>query len=72
ARYPGIAVVPSMSSGATDSVFYRALGIPSYGAAALFMKSSDSFAHGLNERVPVDAIPGALQQWHQVISTLAK
>ncbi len=72
ARYPGIAVVPSMSSGATDSVFYRALGIPSYGTAALFMKSSDSYAHGLNERVPVAAIPGALQQWHQVITTLAK
>lgn len=72
ARYPGIAVVPAMSSGATDSVFYRALGIPSYGTAALFMKAEDSFAHGLNERVPVAAIPGALQQWHQVITTLAK
>jgi acetylornithine deacetylase/succinyl-diaminopimelate desuccinylase-like protein len=72
ARYPGIAVVPAMSSGATDSVFYRALDIPSYGASALFMKAADGFAHGLNERVPVEAIPGALQQWHQVITTLAK
>jgi len=71
-RYPGIAVVPAMSSGATDSVFYRALGIPSYGTAALFMKPEDGFAHGLNERVPVEAIPGALQQWHEVITTLAK
>lgn len=71
-RYPGLAVVPGMSSGATDSVFYRAIGIPSYGVSGLFTKASDSFAHGLNERVPVVAVPGALQQWHSVITQLAK
>ena len=42
ARYPGTPVVPGMASGATDSVAYRALGIPSYGASALFMKPEDS------------------------------
>jgi carboxypeptidase PM20D1 len=72
ARYPGLAVVPGMSSGASDSVFYRAVGIPSYGVSALFMKRSDSFAHGLNERVPVDAVPGALEQWRGMVVELAK
>jgi acetylornithine deacetylase/succinyl-diaminopimelate desuccinylase-like protein len=72
ARYPGLAVVPGMSSGASDSVFYRAVGIPSYGVSSLFMKRSDSFAHGLNERVPVDAVPGALEQWRSVLLDLAK
>ena len=52
ARYPGLPVAPGMSAGATDSMFFRALGIPAYGVAGVFMKSSDDFAHGLNERVP--------------------
>ena len=72
ARYPGLTIVPSMSAGATDSMFFRALGIPAYGVAGLFMKSSDDFAHGLNERAPVDAIDGALAHWEVLLKELAK
>jgi acetylornithine deacetylase/succinyl-diaminopimelate desuccinylase-like protein len=72
ARYPGLPVVPSMSAGATDSMFFRALGVPAYGVAGVFMKSSDDFAHGLNERVPVATIDGALAQWESVLRDLAK
>jgi acetylornithine deacetylase/succinyl-diaminopimelate desuccinylase-like protein len=70
ARYPGIPVIPDMSAGATDGAFYRSKGIPSYGVGGVFMKSSDIFAHGLNERSPVDAIPGAITQWESVIHAL--
>jgi acetylornithine deacetylase/succinyl-diaminopimelate desuccinylase-like protein len=72
ARYPGLPVVPNMSAGATDSMFFRALGVPAYGVAGVFMKSSDDFAHGLNERVPVDTIDGALAQWESILKDLAK
>jgi carboxypeptidase PM20D1 len=72
ARYPGLSVVPTMSAGATDSMFFRALGVPAYGIGAAFMKSSDDFAHGLNERVPVATIDGALFQWESVLKDLAK
>ena len=72
ARYPGLPVVPSMAAGATDSMFFRALGIPAYGVAGLFMKSSDDFAHGLNERAPVAAIDGALAHWEVLLKELAK
>jgi acetylornithine deacetylase/succinyl-diaminopimelate desuccinylase-like protein len=72
ARYPGLPIVPSMSAGATDSMFFRALGVPAYGVAGLFMKSSDDFAHGLNERAPVDAIDGALAHWEVLLKGLAK
>ena len=72
ARAPGLPVVPSMSAGATDSLHFRAAGIPSYGVSALFMRSEDSFAHGLNERVPLAAIDGALLQWHALLTELAK
>lgn len=71
-RHPGLRIVPSMSAGATDSMYYRNLGVPSYGVSGLFMKPSDDFAHGLNERIPVDSIDGALLQWHSLISDLAR
>ncbi|MFO1187914.1 MAG: peptidase dimerization domain-containing protein [Alphaproteobacteria bacterium] len=48
-RYPGLPIVPAMSAGASDNVVFRAGGVPSYGVSSLFMKASDSYAHGLNE-----------------------
>lgn len=71
ASWPGVRVVPTMSSGATDGVFYRAAGIPTYGASELFIKDSDSFAHGLNERVPVDSFYKGLTHWRVLIGELA-
>ncbi|MDT7535829.1 M20/M25/M40 family metallo-hydrolase [Sphingobium sp. SA2] len=72
ARAPGIPIMPSMSGGATDSVHFRALGVPSYGVSSLFMKAEDGFAHGLNERAPVAGIGAALAQWDAVLRALAK
>jgi carboxypeptidase PM20D1 len=72
ARYPGLSIVPSMSAGATDSMHFRALGVPSYGVSGLFMKDSDEFAHGLDERVPISAIDGALAHWDSVLKALAR
>jgi acetylornithine deacetylase/succinyl-diaminopimelate desuccinylase-like protein len=72
AQHPGLAIVPSMSAGATDSMHFRALGVPSYGVGGLFMKSSDDFSHGLNERAPVAAIDGSLAHWDSLLKDLAK
>ncbi|QGP80698.1 M20/M25/M40 family metallo-hydrolase [Sphingobium sp. CAP-1] len=72
ARAPGVTVMPGMSAGATDSLYFRALGVPSYGVSSLFMKAEDGFAHGLNERVPVAGIAASLEQWDRVVRALAK
>lgn len=72
ARSPGITVMPGMSAGATDSLYFRAQGVPSYGVSSLFMKAEDGFAHGLNERVPVAGIGASLEQWDAVVRALAK
>ncbi|MDB5449012.1 MAG: peptidase family [Phenylobacterium sp.] len=72
AQHPSLTIVPSMSAGATDSMHFRALGIPSYGVGGLYMKSSDDFTHGLNERAPVAAIDGALAHWQILLKELAK
>ncbi len=72
ARAPGLPIVPSMSAGATDSMFFRAEGVPAYGVSGMFMKPSDDFAHGLNERAPIASIDGALMQWEIILKELAK
>ncbi|MDI1295360.1 MAG: M20/M25/M40 family metallo-hydrolase [bacterium] len=72
ARSPGITVMPGMSAGATDSLYFRALGVPSYGVSSLFMRAQDGFAHGLNERVPVAGIGESLAQWDAVVRALAQ
>lgn len=71
ANYPGVPIVPGMSAGATDGVFYRAAGIPTYGAGEIFIKDSDDFSHGLNERVPVASFYAGLTHWRVLLTTLA-
>ena len=71
-RAPGLPIVPSMSAGATDSLHFRNAGVPSYGVSGTFMSPKDSFAHGLNERVPVATIDGAVIQWRSLIRDLSR
>jgi acetylornithine deacetylase/succinyl-diaminopimelate desuccinylase-like protein len=71
-RYPGLEVTPSMSAGATDGAIFRSANIPVYGVSGLFQKAEDSFAHGLNERVPVAQIAPALAHYRSIIVELTK
>jgi carboxypeptidase PM20D1 len=71
ARYPGIPIIPYMAPYATDGREVRSAGIPTYGVMGLFMKDSDQFAHGLNERVPVEQLFGALEHWKGLLTRLA-
>jgi acetylornithine deacetylase/succinyl-diaminopimelate desuccinylase-like protein len=70
--YPGVPVFPSMSSGASDSMWFRHEGVASYGASPVFMKDSDDFSHGLNERAPVAAIAPAVDYYLSLIPALSK
>ncbi|MBU6379330.1 MAG: hypothetical protein KJS95_12465 [Gammaproteobacteria bacterium] len=56
ARYPGIPIIPVQESGATDGLFYRAAGIPTYGVSGIFIRTVDQVAHGLDERIPVQSL----------------
>lgn len=72
ARYPGLAITPWQESGASDSMHFRAQGVPSYGVSGLFMEQGQAFAHGLNEKAPVAAIDGSLAHWDSLLRDLAK
>jgi len=70
--YPGVPVFPSMAAGASDSMWFRHKGVPSYGASPLFIKDSDEFAHGLNEREPIANIPPAIDYYLSLFTSLSK
>ena len=70
--YPGVPVFPSMSSGASDSMWFRSKQVPSYGASPTFMKPSDDFSHGLNERVPVANIAPGISYYLLLLRALSK
>jgi len=71
-RFPNVEVVPGMSAGASDSMYFRNAGVPSYGIDAAFTKPDDTFAHGLNEKLPASEVQAGLEFWHRVLVQLAK
>ncbi len=71
AVHPGVMITPYMSAGATDGLFFRAAGVPTYGVGAVFIGDDDDYAHGLNERVPVTSFYQGLTHWRVLLTELA-
>ncbi|WP_116092089.1 M20/M25/M40 family metallo-hydrolase [Sphingomonas crusticola] len=69
--YPNVPIIPSMSSGASDSMWFRVRGVPSYGVAPIFLKDSDDFSHGLNERTQLSNIEPGVAYWKVLIKRLS-
>jgi len=70
--YPGVPVFPTMSAGASDSMWFRNEHIPSYGVSPLFIKDSDRFSHGLNERIPVGDVPPSMDYLVSLLTELSR
>jgi acetylornithine deacetylase/succinyl-diaminopimelate desuccinylase-like protein len=49
--WPGVIVLPTMSTGATDGRMLRSAGIPCYGVQGFFIERDDNRAHGRDERM---------------------
>jgi acetylornithine deacetylase/succinyl-diaminopimelate desuccinylase-like protein len=54
--FPGVPLIPAMSTAATDGIFLEAIGIPVYGVPGVWGDPDGNGAHGLNERRAVRAI----------------
>ena len=69
--WPGVKVVPVMSAGASDNVYWRGGGLPSFGVSGTFVDVSDLRAHGKDERVGVDAFYESLEFSYRLMKVLA-
>ena len=54
--FPGVLVIPSMSTGATDALYLSAVGIPTYGVPGPWGDPDGNGVHGLNERLEVRSV----------------
>lgn len=54
--YPGVPIVPTMITGATDGSRLNAAGIPTYGIEGVFVDPDQGNIHGNNERIRVQSL----------------
>jgi acetylornithine deacetylase/succinyl-diaminopimelate desuccinylase-like protein len=69
--YPGVLVVPVMSTGATDSLYLRNGEIPTYGIDGTFGDMDDVRAHGRDERIGVKQFFEGLEFQYRLIKKLS-
>ena len=70
--WPGVPVVPTMSTGATDGLYLRNAGIPVYGVSGLFGEIDDVRAHGQNERILIKSYFEGQEFLYELTKTLSR
>jgi acetylornithine deacetylase/succinyl-diaminopimelate desuccinylase-like protein len=69
--WPGVPLVPTMSTGATDGRYLGAGGVPTYGLSGMFHYPEGSGAHGLNERIRVKSLMDGRRFLYEVVKLYA-
>jgi acetylornithine deacetylase/succinyl-diaminopimelate desuccinylase-like protein len=69
--WPEVTVLPTMLAGATDGLFLRNAGIPTYGISGIFHDVDDIRAHGRDERVGVEQFFEGQEFLYRLVKELA-
>lgn len=69
--WPGVLVVPVMSTGATDGLYLRNAGIPTYGISGFFEDVDDTRAHGRDERLGVKQFYEGIEFLYRLVKALS-
>ena len=70
--WPGVPTVPIMVMGATDGLYLRAAGIPTYGVQGFFMDRDDIRFHGRDERMGVTSFFEGQTFLYELIKALSR
>jgi acetylornithine deacetylase/succinyl-diaminopimelate desuccinylase-like protein len=68
---PNVLVIPTMGTGATDSKYLRAAGIPGYGVSGLMGDPDDARAHGKDERVLIKSYYDSQEFLYRLVKELS-
>ncbi len=71
AMWPGVPVIPIMSTGATDGLYLRQQGIPVYGVSGLFGDVDDVRAHGRDERILIRSFHEGQEFLYRLVKALS-
>ena len=69
--FPGVPLLATMSTGATDGIFLGTVGIPTYGAPGIFADPDGNGMHGLNERIRVKSLYEGRDYLYDLVRALA-
>ena len=69
--WPGVPVIPTMSTGATDGRYLNNAGIWTYGITGMFAGPEGSGAHGLNEHLRVKSLYNGQEYLYRLAKRLA-
>ena len=70
--WPGVPAVPIMVMGATDGLYLRAIGIPTYGVQGFFMDRDDIRFHGRDERMSVTSFFEGQTFLYELVKAVSK
>jgi acetylornithine deacetylase/succinyl-diaminopimelate desuccinylase-like protein len=68
--WPGAPVIPEMETGASDSIYTVAAGIPSYGINGVGIDQDDIRAHGKDERLRVSSYFDGVDFYYRFLKAL--
>lgn len=69
--WPGAPVLPEMETGASDSIYTLAAGLPTYGVSGLAVDQDDIRAHGKDERVRVSSYYDGVDFFYRYLKVVA-
>jgi acetylornithine deacetylase/succinyl-diaminopimelate desuccinylase-like protein len=69
--WPGVKVIPIMSTGATDGKYLRRAGIPVYGVSGMFGDIDDVRAHGKDERIGIKEFYNGVEFMYRLMKALS-
>jgi acetylornithine deacetylase/succinyl-diaminopimelate desuccinylase-like protein len=70
AMWPGLAIVPTMSTGASDGVYTTAAGLPTYGISGDAIERDDVRAHGKDERLGIESFYGGVDFYYRFLKAV--
>ena len=70
-HWPGVPVIPTMLTGATDGVYLAAVGIPTYGVPGPWVDPDGNGTHGLNERIEIRSLMEGRDYLYDLVRVLS-
>jgi acetylornithine deacetylase/succinyl-diaminopimelate desuccinylase-like protein len=68
--WPGVPVIPTMATGASDGVYTNAAGLPTYGINGTAIDRDDVRAHGKDERLGVESYYKAVEFYYRFLKAV--
>jgi acetylornithine deacetylase/succinyl-diaminopimelate desuccinylase-like protein len=70
--WPGAPVLPDMETGASDSIYTMAAGLPTYGISGVAIDQEDLRMHGKDERVRVSSYYEGVDFFYRYLKALGR